>query len=117
MGTKPSRGSRLRGISHLVAALAFLLAPARMLATELLVPETYATIQAALDVAVAGDVVSVAPGLYPENVRFASNGVTLRSRVRHGATIQGSGHVVDFDAYSGTVEGFVITGAVNPKAG
>jgi parallel beta-helix repeat protein len=97
--------------------MAFLLVPARVLATELLVPETYATIQAALDVAVAGDVVSVAPGLYPENVRFASNGVTLRSRVRHGAMIQGSGHVVDFTPYSGTVEGFVITGAVDPKAG
>ncbi len=100
-----------------MVALAFLLVPARTLATELLVPETYATIQAALDVAVAGDVVSVASGLYPENVRFASDGVTLRSRVRHGATIQGLGHVVDFDPYSGTVEGFVITGAVNPKAG
>jgi hypothetical protein len=100
-----------------MVALACLLVPARLLATELLVPETYATIQAALDVAVAGDVVSVAPGLYPENVRFASNDVTLRSRVRHGATIQGSGHVVDFTPYSGTVEGFVITGAVNPKAG
>ena len=109
--------SQLRVISPLMVALACLLVPARLLATELLVPETYATIQAALDVAVAGDVVSVAPGLYPENVRFASNGVTLRSRVRHGATIQGSGHVVDFDPYSGTVEGFVITGAVNPKAG
>jgi parallel beta-helix repeat protein len=100
-----------------VVALTCLLVSARLLATELLVPETYATIQAALDVAVAGDVVSVAPGLYPENVRFASNGVTLRSRVRHGATIQGSGHVVEFDLYGGTVEGFVITGAVAPKAG
>jgi len=117
MGTKPSRGVQRRGISALVVALAFLLVPARTLATELLVPETYASIQAALDVAVAGDVVSVAPGLYPESVRFTSNGVTLRSRVRHGAMIQGSGHVVDFTPYSGTVEGFVITGAVDPKAG
>ncbi len=100
-----------------MVALAFLLVPARTLAAELLVPETYATIQAALDVAVAGDVVSVAPGLYPENVQFASNDVTLRSRVRHAATIQGSGHVVDFTSFSGTVEGFVITGAVDPKAG
>jgi hypothetical protein len=100
-----------------VVALACLLVPQSLLAAELLVPETYATIQAALDVAVAGDVVSVAPGLYPENIRFASNGVTLRSRVRHGATIQGSGHVEELDPYSGTVEGFVITGAVAPKAG
>ncbi len=98
-------------------ALACLLFPARLLAAELLVPEAYATIQAALDVAVAGDVVSVAPGLYPENVRIASDGVTLRSRVRHAATIQGTGHVVDFTSFSGTVEGFVITGAVDPKAG
>jgi hypothetical protein len=117
MGRRRSRGARLRGSSPLVVALACLLVPQSLLATELLVPETYATIQAALDVAVAGDVVSVAPGLYPENVRFASDGVTLRSRVRHGATIQGSGHVVDFTPYSGTVEGFVITGAVDPKAG
>ena len=64
--------SRLRGISPLMVALACLLVPTRLLATELLVPETYATIQAALDVAVAGDVVSVAPGPYPENVQFAS---------------------------------------------
>jgi parallel beta-helix repeat protein len=98
-------------------ALVCLLVSTGSLADELLVPETYATIQAALDVALAGDVVSVAPGLYPESVRFASDGVTLRSRVRHGATIQGSGHVVDFDPYGGTVEGFVITGAVDPKAG
>jgi len=111
------KGYRLRGISPLTAALACLLVPAHGLAAELLVPETYATIQAALDVAVAGDVVSVAPGLYPENVRFGSDGVTLRSRIRHGATIQGSGHVVDFSPYGGTVEGFVITGAVDPKAG
>jgi hypothetical protein len=109
--------SRLRGISALVVALAFLLIPGRLLATELLVPETYATIQAALDVAVGGDVVSVAPGVFLENVQFASNGVTMRSRVRHGATIQGSGHVVDFTSFDGTVEGFVITGAVNPNAG
>ncbi|MBW2542134.1 MAG: right-handed parallel beta-helix repeat-containing protein [Deltaproteobacteria bacterium] len=108
---------RLRGISPLTVALACLLVPARLPATELLVPEAYATIQAALDVAVAGDVVSVAPGLYPESVRFASDGVTLRSRVRHGATIQGSGHVVNFSPYAGTVEGFVITGAVDRRAG
>jgi nitrous oxidase accessory protein NosD len=115
------------GISPLVVGLACLLVSAPLLATELLVPETYATIQAALDVAVNGDVVSVAPRAsphgYQENVRFTSHGVTLRSRtgqgVRHGATIQGDGteHVVTFNAYSGTVEGFVITGAGSPHSG
>jgi hypothetical protein len=108
-----------RGTSPLVAGLACLLVPARLLATELLVPETYATIQAALDVAVAGDVVSVAPGVYPENVRFMSNGATLHSRTRHGATIQGdgTGHVVVLNNVSGTVEGFVIIGSDTFRAG
>ncbi len=110
---------RSLGISPLVVGLACLLVPAPLLATELLVPETYATIQAALDLAVSGDVVSVAPGVYEENVQFTSNGVTLRSRIRHGATIQGDGtnHVVVFNPYNGTVEGFVITGANTTRAG
>lgn len=113
------RGFQPRGILPLVVCLACLLIPAPLLATELLVPETYVTVQAALDVAVAGDVVSVAPGVYPENVQFMSNGVTLRSRTRHGATIQGDGttHVVVFNNVSGTVEGFVITGSDTPRAG
>ncbi len=77
------------------------------------VPEDYATIQAALDVAVSGDVVSVGPGTYNESVRFISDGVTLRSRVPHEATIDGggSGHVVVCNPYTATVEGFVITGS------
>jgi nitrous oxidase accessory protein NosD len=113
-----------RGISPLVVGLACLLVPAPLLATELLVPETYKTIQAALDVAVSGDVVSVAarrasPRVYHENVRFTSHGVTLRSRIRHGATIEGDGteHVVTFNPYSGTVEGFVITGSGQNRSG
>jgi hypothetical protein len=113
-----------RGISLLVVGLACLLAPAPSLATELLVPEEYRTIQAALDVAASGDVVSVAPRrapprVYRENVRFMSDGVTLRSRTRHGATIQGDGtnHVVTLNPYSGTVEGFVITGSGQNRAG
>ncbi len=105
---------RSREISPLVVGLACLLVPAPLLATELLVPDRRTrTIQAALDVAVSGDVVSVAPGVYRENVRFTSHGVTLRSRTLHGATIEGDGttHVVTFNPYSGTIEGFVITGA------
>jgi hypothetical protein len=112
------------GISPLVVGLACLLVPAPLPATELLVPETYKTIQAALDVAVSGDVVSVAPRrapprVYRENVRFTSHGVTLHSRIRHGITIQGDGtdHVVTLNPYSGTVEGFVITGSGQNRAG
>jgi parallel beta-helix repeat protein len=77
------------------------------------VPEDYATIQEALDVAVPGDEVSVGPGTYNEHVRFIRDGVTLKSRVRHEATIDGggSGHVVVCGARTATVEGFVITGS------
>ncbi len=82
-------------------------------ATTILVPEQYPAIQDALNVAVSGDVVSVAPGIYNEHVRFESHGVTLRSRVPHAATIDGggSGHVVVCNPYTATVEGFVITGS------
>jgi uncharacterized repeat protein (TIGR01451 family) len=77
------------------------------------VPEDYETIQAALDVGVTGDVVSVAPGVYNENVVFTSDGVTLLSRVPHAATIDagGEGHVVVLNNQSGIVEGFVISGS------
>jgi len=103
--------------------LAGLLVPALLFAAELPVPEAYATIQAALDVAEEGDVVSVAPGVYAENVRFVSNGVALRSRIQHGATIQGDGtyHVVTastappLSSIANSIEGFVITGGVGPR--
>ena len=42
------RWFRQRGVSPLVVGLAFLLIPAPLLAAELLVPETFATIQEAL---------------------------------------------------------------------
>ena len=48
-------------------------------------------IQAAMDVAVSGDIVSVAPGVDNESVSFRSNGVTLRSRTLHAATINDGG--------------------------
>ncbi len=87
--------------------------------TTLLVPEDFPTIQDALNVAVLGDQVSVAPGVYNENVIFQSNGVTLLSRTLHASTIDGggSGHVVVLNTFSGTVDGFVITGGGFSNAG
>ena len=62
------------------------------LGTTLLVPEDYTTIQDALDVALSGDIVSVGPGIYNENVSVKTHDVTLLSRTPHGATIDGAVH-------------------------
>ena len=43
------------------------------------VPDQYSTIQAAMDSAVSGDTILVAPGSYYENVHFRGKGVTLAS--------------------------------------
>jgi len=84
-------------------------------ATTLLVPEQYLTIQAGLNAGLPGDIISVAPGTYYEHAIFPSDGLTLLSRVRHGATIDGggTGHVVVLNNHTGTVDGFVVTGGGN----
>jgi len=52
-------------------------------ATERLVPSQYATIQAAIDASVAGDVVTVADGVYTgtanRDIDFAGKAITVRS--------------------------------------
>ena len=49
-----------------------------LMAEDLLVPEKYQTIQAAIDAANAGDTVLVKPGTYPERIQLRP-GITLRS--------------------------------------
>ncbi len=50
-----------------------------IVAATLRVPEDHTTVQAAIDAARPGDVVTVAPGKYPERIRLKA-GVALRSR-------------------------------------
>lgn len=103
-----------------ICLLAFLvLTPRPGLAAVLLVPESYATIQAALDATVPGDDVSVAPGTYVEDIAFVNDDVTLRSRVPHAATIQGAGNnnIVVFNTINGTIRDFVIDGAGVSRTG
>lgn len=48
-------------------------------ASILRVPDDYATIQAAVDAAVAGDVIRVGPGTYAEQVRIAKSAIQLEA--------------------------------------
>jgi len=101
--------------------------PARRYAV-LAVPAKYATIQAAIDSAVPGDTVLVAPGRYYENIRFKGKGIVVASqfaRTRNTAHIErtiidgsrpshpDTGTVVRFvnqEDTTAVLEGFTITG-------
>ncbi|MHC4154416.1 MAG: right-handed parallel beta-helix repeat-containing protein [Planctomycetota bacterium] len=110
-------------------AAAFLVTSA-VLAAELLVPGQYPTVQAAIDAAVDGDTIIVAPGTYYENTDFGEKSITLTSADPNdpntvAATIldaNGSGRVVTFpDTDAQDVEcmlsGFTITGGNSPGGG
>ena len=67
-----------RFVSTGVAAIGFLISVASQgNAKEFSVPGNFATIQAALNVAVAGDVVRVGPGTYRENLDFKQKDIDL----------------------------------------
>ena len=94
----------------------------------LAVPAKYSTIQTAIDSAVPGDTVLVAPGRYYENIRFKGKGIVVASqfaRTRTSADIErtiidgsrpahpDTGTVVRFvnqEDSTAVLEGFTITG-------
>jgi hypothetical protein len=53
------------------------------------VPEEYPTIQAAVDHAVPGQLISIAPGVYHEAVRVRTPHLTIRGRDRNGVILDG----------------------------
>ncbi len=90
-----------------LALLALLLAaPSR--AETLKVPADFDTIQAAVDAAVAGDVVQVSKGTWHENVVVTTAGIALRGKA--GATIDGGydGDCVLVQADDVVVSGFTL---------
>ncbi|MFH1110548.1 MAG: choice-of-anchor Q domain-containing protein [Planctomycetota bacterium] len=92
------------------------------------VPSAYSTIQAAIDVAVNGDTVVVAPGIYHENLRFNGKLVTVTgtapgdaevvaATILHGTS---AGPVVTFvgsETADARLIGFTITGGFAPQGG
>jgi serine protease len=78
------------------------------------VPADYSTIQAAINAAVNGDTVRVAPGIYVENINFLGKAITVASEGgANVTTIDGNqtGPVVRFTSHEGSssvLEGFTI---------
>lgn len=94
---------------------AILILPAVVMADTLIVPDDYLTIQLAIDASANGDVVSVKPGTYTENIDFQGKAITVIGSGGAGVTaIDGNqaGSVVTFEQYEGldsVLEGFTLT--------
>jgi len=106
-----------RGLAAIVATLAIGLGSAPLAgAATLHVPQTYSTIQSAIDAASNGDIVLVAPGTYVENLDFLGKAIHVKSTKGPDVTIiDGSGggaSVVTFvngEPNDAVLEGFKIT--------
>ena len=61
----------------LAGLLLFLATPLSALAADLYVPANYATIQAAVNAAVSGDTIHIAPGVYVEQITITNKNLTL----------------------------------------
>ena len=111
----PRPPRRLRPVIGALFALALLAGAVR--AGDIQVPADHPTIQAAIDAAADGDRVLVAPGRYPEAIRFLGKDIQVIGTAGRDATVidaTGLGtSVVSFDDHepdTALLQGFTITG-------
>jgi len=87
----------------------------RASASDIHVPADYSTIQSAIDAAVDGDAVLVAPGTYAENIDFKGKAITVKSADGPVATIIDGGGLdsvarfVSGETRASILEGFTLT--------
>jgi hypothetical protein len=97
--------------------------PAVTEAATIRVPADAATIQRAIDSAVAGDTVLVSPGTYVENITFRGKAITVASEQGPELTIidgNRAGSVVTFDSgetRNAVLEGFTVRNGANSFSG
>jgi hypothetical protein len=106
-----------------ILGVAFLFPLTFAQAVTISVPQDLLTIQGAIDAAVQGDTVLVAPGTYFENIHFRGKEITVASEAGADKTIiDGSrlGSVVTFDPSQGssaTLRGFTVQNGDSPSGG
>ena len=98
----------------LVSFLILTLSAHQTLAATISVPTDYAAIQGAIDAAVDGDLVLVAPGTYVENIDFLGKLITVLAEAGPGETIIDGGEAGSVVKFTGgeieesEIEGFTI---------
>lgn len=103
---------RVLRVASVLCCLVAIGGPAAHASTTINVPADQPTIQAALDAAVAGDTVVVAPGTYVENLDFAGKDVALvTSGGAAATTLDANGSTGVQIGPAGSIAGFTITGA------
>jgi len=114
----------MRNRLHVFALLPVLLFATPALAVTWNVPGDFPTIQQAINASSSGDVIIVAPGVYPENITVgaAQNGIKIHSSGGAGVTtIDGgaAGTVASFSSVGITTEliGFTLTNGLGVNGG
>ena len=112
-----------KGLLFAVGAAVLVLAGTSWAATLVVGPgETYTTIQSAVNVAAAGDIIQVQEGTYDEDVVISTNNLTLTSvdgaglAVVRGMDVESGVFTID-DAYGVTIDGFTILPGVGNDYG